>query len=631
MKTRNQDALREELSKEHTYKPKINNYAKHSSKPRPPIRERLANMAAEREAKLVERERMKQEADAQQYQENCTFRPNLIARKSKPTRDRSTLEGGAQSGGRNGYRSSTAQTNDAAAAMRGRQAKKAADRLFDDATERETMRATVAGAVQDAELRACTFQPAINSNSDAILEATGYRPIHERIGDIQRETQHNIHALRISQELGDPELTFQPRMNDNSRNLVRYSRMTEGSVGNAYMDAGIFESDVGTRLSREASAIAERRIQQVENHERALSERHSFKPGVSKGTQKIASEIPALQAPFLDRQKMWKAEAAVEEKKRRQRQAAEEKRLFRPNINQSQSTVSASEASDKEKLKDRVKRLSVVDQRRIDDRKKQLESDHYSQFSYKPNINHISRSIGKPSKTIDLVENPRGQLARHRAKAAADKRVAEECTFQPKTNRFVDPERPTFGGVTATENRGNGGMMAAGVHIPPPPPSFADPDARMDAIRRKQEEQEMWRQQEIATREIEELQECTFAPKLHTNSGGNRRPAVKQPTGPVVVRGLGRYLEVREMARRKEAEKAELEAKAFKANPKSSSKGGSGITQPRPFKLSKPRDPKLKERLAEEAKQRELAQCTFKPTTNESGSRAVIEQVSVDT
>jgi|MDSY01.1.fsa_nt_gb hypothetical protein len=634
VKTRNQDALREELSKEHTYTPKINDYARYSSKPRLPIRERLANMAAEREAKLVERERRKQEEDAQQYQENCTFKPNLIARQPRGTHGRisgdegfSSRASAGQFDGMNARREGGKDT-----ATRGRQAKAAANRLFDDATERETLRATVAGAVQDAELRACTFQPSINPNSDTILEATGYRPIHERIGDIQRETQHNIHAMRVSQELGDPELTFQPRMNDNSRNLVRYSRMADVEAGGTFNDTGDFATDVGTRLSREASAIAERRIQQVEDHERSLSERHSFRPDVSKGTKKIASEIPALQASFLDRQKMWKAEAAMEEKKRRQRVAAEEKQLFRPNIDQSQSAVRASDASDKEKLKDRVKRLSVVDQRRIEERKRQLESDHYSQFSYKPNINNVSRAIGRPSKPKELVHNPRGQVARDRAKAAAEKRVAAECTFQPKTNPFLDPERPTFGGASAAPSSREAGMVAAGVYIPPPPPSFTDPDARMDAIRRKQEEQEAWRQQVIAEREIQELQECTFAPKLHTTGGGgssssNRRPTVRQPTGPVVVRGLGRYLEVREMARRKEAEKAELEAKAFKANPKSSGKGGSGITQPKPFKLSKARDPNLKERLAEEAKQRELAQCTFKPTTNESDSRAVIEQV----
>lgn len=585
-------------------------------------------MAAEREAKLIERERQKQEEDAQQYQENCTFKPNLIARRMKSAQQRKTTETveGPSAHKLNGRYANGTKIG---SVQRERQARTAADRLFDDATERETMRATVAGAVQDAELRACTFQPAINRNSDAILEATGYRPIHERIGDIQRETQHNIHALRVSQELGDPELTFQPRMNQNSRSLVRFSRMAEVE-GDSPLDAAAnFDTDVGTRLSREASAIAERRIQQVEDYEKALSERHSFKPDVSEGTKKIAAEIPALQTSFLERQKIWKAEAAMEEKKRRQKVAAEEKQLFRPNIGQSQSVVRASDAAEKENPKERVQRLSIVDQRRIAERRKKLQSDHYAQFSYRPNINNVSKAM-KSSKPSDLVQNPRGQLVRNRAKVAADKRVAAACTFKPKTNPYVDPERPTFS-AKATRD-GESGMVAAGVYVPPPHPSFLHPDARMDAIRRKQEEQEAWRQQVIAEREIEELQECTFAPKLHTKARGANGSnsgvrSVKQPSGPVVVRGLGRYLEVREMARRKEAEKAELEAKAFKSNPNSSSKGGSGVTQPKPFKLSKPRDPKLKERLAEEAKQRELAQCTFKPTTNESSSRAVIEQV----
>ena len=47
-------------------------------------------------------------------------------------------------------------------------------------------------------------------------QTTGYRPIHERLGDIQRDTQHHIHALRVSREVGDPALTFNPEMNPNS-------------------------------------------------------------------------------------------------------------------------------------------------------------------------------------------------------------------------------------------------------------------------------------------------------------------------------------------------------------------------------------------------------------------------------
>ena len=45
-------------------------------------------------------------------------------------------------------------------------------------------------------------------------------------------------------------------------------------------------------------------------------------------------------------------------------------------------------------------------------------------------------------------------------------------------------------------------------------------------------------------KEYDTLKECTFEPELHA------REEVPQPTGPVVVRGLGRYLELKEMAKR---------------------------------------------------------------------------------
>ncbi len=40
---------------------------------------------------------------------------------------------------------------------------------------------------------------------------------------------------------------------------------------------------------------------------------------------------------------------------------------------------------------------------------------------------------------------------------------------------------------------------------------------------------------------------CTFAPEI-------KRDAVKQPEGPVIVRGLGRFIETKELARRLEEE-----------------------------------------------------------------------------
>ena len=44
------------------------------------------------------------------------------------------------------------------------------------------------------------------------------------------------------------------------------------------------------------------------------------------------------------------------------------------------------------------------------------------------------------------------------------------------------------------------------------------------------------------------MRDCTFTPDIE-------KPMVAEPRGPVVVRGLGRYLEVKEMAKRKAKEK----------------------------------------------------------------------------
>lgn len=91
-----------------------------------------------------------------------------------------------------------------------------------------------------------------------------------------------------------------------------------------------------------------------------------------------------------------------------------------------------------------------------------------------------------------------------------------------------------------------------------------------------------------------------------------------------MVRGLGRYLELRDMAKRQAEEKAAAESKAFKV---SRATPPGGVTRPKPFNLSSARDPEHKEKLRQEAKQREMAECSFKPSTNESGHKEVVQQV----
>jgi hypothetical protein len=148
---------------------------------------------------------------------------------------------------------------------------------------------------------------------------------------------------------------------------------------------------------------------------------------------------------------------------------------------------------------------------------------------------------------------------------------------------------------------------------------------------------------------MKELEGCTFSPhRAATGPRGNGNKSSRSRSrsrggGPdgsgesgggggycggrggavVVVRGLGRYLETRDLAKKLRDEKAAAEAKAARGWVSGKGRPQTGTTQPQPFNLSGPRDPTAKAKLARDAEDRERSSCTFHPRTNESVGRAV--------
>lgn len=59
--------------------------------------------------------------------------------------------------------------------------------------------------------------------------------------------------------------------------------------------------------------------------------------------------------------------------------------------------------------------------------------------------------------------------------------------------------------------------------------------------------------------EVSEMQRCTFVPQTN--------PAILRAQGPVLVRGLGRHLELKDVAQQREQERREREAQAFGVRP----------------------------------------------------------------
>ena len=95
------------------------------------------------------------------------------------------------------------------------------DRLYADGETRYRRREDARRQIAEAEIASFPFQPAINDNSRAAVEAEGYRPIHERVGELLRKKQEALAAARVQVELTNPDLTFAPKVNDASRAIAR--------------------------------------------------------------------------------------------------------------------------------------------------------------------------------------------------------------------------------------------------------------------------------------------------------------------------------------------------------------------------------------------------------------------------
>ena len=93
--------------------------------------------------------------------------------------------------------------------------------------------------------------------------------------------------------------------------------------------------------------------------------------------------------------------------------------------------------------------------------------------------------------------------------------------------------------------------------------NMREPERMARNIRLKEKEKEERRREERVAREIEEMKECTFHPSIssHSHNASTRHAGQTSIQAPVVVRGLGRHLELRQLSvrQREEAERRERE------------------------------------------------------------------------
>ena len=147
----------------------------------------------------------------------------------------------------------------------------------------------------------------------------------------------------------------------------------------------------------------------------------------------------------------------------------------------------------------------------------------------------------------------------------------------------------------------------------------SEPETLTERAKEREMQREAAMEEIRKSRDFEELRDCSFTPKI------NRR--VIKAKGPVVVRGLVRHLEVQQNANRKAQEKKSREDKAFYRKISSSPVC---YTVPEPFDLTETNKEAKLERAKRDAEASEMAECTFRPSTNAQKSRALLRKLLAD-
>jgi len=471
-----------------------------------------------------------------------------------------------------------------------------AERLHHEADRRASLRSKAKELLEVDEVCACSFRPQINP-SDPTKEAAR-TPIHLRAGEVLQARGERIREAQVAEDMRT-DCNFRPKISARSSRLVQQRRDRLYRAASQGCREAIAElGPVEDRLYNQALAQGERRAELSGGAASGLGQ-----PSLDGGSRRLCESsvyFQGAQSDFLSRQQTF--EQARQRRMEVRSQHAAIKCPFRPRISDTSYRIAAV-APDLlgETPEDRLHRLAVKDVERREQVKAALDQFHHRECTFTPEISAASRAIAAGATPVSedgttgadgsLVHERLYRSATSRSRGTAESRVdeaEEECSFQP----HLDPR-----------------SVRRYSHVKPH--YSADAADIMATIRRERQKQAELMAERRREQEEEECVECTFTPETS-------RP-YKEARHPVVVNGLGRYFELRNLAQRKEQQRRDREARVFRKEVSKSI--CSGVTIPEPFELSS----SVRKDRSRAMSPRD--ECTFTPHTNESENRAVIQEL----
>ena len=435
------------------------------------------------------------------------------------------------------------------------------ERLYKDAESKFNQREKRTRMKEEMEANSYPYQPQIQSSTQKLSGKSRERPpIYQRVLEVQKERNEYLQTIRKSAEEKEPNLTFKPSIDKKSQRmaLIRKIKNEETNL------------PVSEKLSRNASQ------KMIRRQEEMSSEDYTFSPQIS-----VNSEYPNPTSDFLERQKQVQERVASKRKQLLEKIQASQY-TFKPQINQNSHymTISSKERN-KESQEQRYYRMSSKDWKKRTDKQNRLNEEYYSQYKFEPKINSLSKQLGRTVSLNELSNVQDFQKKQKLKQRQLEKDMEKDCSFKPSLM-----SNKKYQNVTSNYRQS-------------------------EDISNTIQEQQRQKQQRIENlkkqREVSELQSCTFQPELIEKRIEETEEEVK---------GLERFLELKDMARKNQLEKQQRERKAFLMElPYDPNRS---VTVPEPFKLHPSTKNQRLQKMQSELSHKFTQECTFKPKTIEA-------------
>lgn len=329
---------------------------------------------------------------------------------------------------------------------RGEEMMDISERLHAEASHRTHSREILAARHEETELANYTFHPRTHSQGNSSA------PLHKRLEEVSKKRQEQLQKLKIAIEEAETELTFKPKVNENSQKLYS-ERVKIKSLAGAKIEE---------KLKKESEESEQKRLRLIVESEARERDKCTFAPQIREWD---------VRSRFEDRQ------AVLLEKKRQEKVAAEPECTFHPQILPVPKPRTMSPYQ-------RIQQLSTPDAKKHALAAERAAQDFREKHPFEPEIDPLSRKLGRSSTLSELAYNEERRKELKLQAAATE----EMFSFQPSLCS-------TTGKYTKAVSE-YGQMQNISVNISA---RSSEKELKLGEYRRK--------------REVEEMKECTFTPK----------------------------------------------------------------------------------------------------------------------